>query len=302
MKATHRTVDRRNRRGKTSPLQPGQFTTGRYMLHADFYGCEIGAQPEGAKSPRSVWRWLTRLEELGNIRIDSSHRRYSTVTVNNWVFYQGSQGGDTALNSAHSCPPKNSGQPQLAHHLANSDPENLTDPCPQGCPQSASTQKHHLNGDHKTGCENDEAETVQAKLPRDDHQTRNNKNTRIQGSPGTKCIAVEDAEPFARAIFKRLEYTGRRGANLWRTAALWSSGMISEADVVDAAEGSRILAHDRPAYFYRSLEARLALRGIDLKPLLKAVRLEPRLPTGPPAPPVSHLEAVAHLSNQLAAD
>uniref|UniRef100_A0A6H1ZWQ9 Replication protein n=1 Tax=viral metagenome TaxID=1070528 RepID=A0A6H1ZWQ9_9ZZZZ len=63
-------------------LKPGQFLTGRYALHKEFYG-----KKKKVKSPLTVWRWLELLEKCENLNI-KSYNKYSIITINNWKQYQ----------------------------------------------------------------------------------------------------------------------------------------------------------------------------------------------------------------------
>jgi uncharacterized phage protein (TIGR02220 family) len=64
-------------------LKPGQFITGRYQLHEDFYPKRRAA----ALSPSSLWRRMEQLRDLGNLRVDSNSR-YTVITIINWPTYQ----------------------------------------------------------------------------------------------------------------------------------------------------------------------------------------------------------------------
>lgn len=69
----------------TEPIKvlPGQFITGRFSLHKDYYPGRGGKQ----KSPLTVWRWLLTLEKMGNLNIKTNNK-YSIVTIMNWGIYQ----------------------------------------------------------------------------------------------------------------------------------------------------------------------------------------------------------------------
>lgn len=67
-------------------LQPGQFITGRFSLHKDYYG----NKKIKIKSALTVWRWLEVLEKCENLNI-KSYNKYSIITVNNWNQYQQSE-------------------------------------------------------------------------------------------------------------------------------------------------------------------------------------------------------------------
>ena len=84
MKATHkkRFV---SMEGTLEPveLQPGQFVTGRFALHGDFYP----RKKKKNKSPYTVWRWLEILQKCENLSI-KTHNKYSVITIKNWPEYQ----------------------------------------------------------------------------------------------------------------------------------------------------------------------------------------------------------------------
>lgn len=63
-------------------LSPGQFITGRFSLHKDFYG-----KRKKSKSPLTLWRWLQLLEKMKNLNIKTNNK-YSIVTIVNWGSYQ----------------------------------------------------------------------------------------------------------------------------------------------------------------------------------------------------------------------
>jgi len=65
-------------------LEPGQFVTGRYDLHAMY---NSGLKRSDHVAEYTVWRWLLALEKHGLVSINSSNK-FSTVSVVNWSFYQ----------------------------------------------------------------------------------------------------------------------------------------------------------------------------------------------------------------------
>lgn len=85
MKASHKvtyvTVEQQKEPVK---VLPGQFVTGRYSLHSEYYFRRI----LHAKSPSTLWRWMKLLENMGNLHIQTNSR-YSLVTIINWDAYQG---------------------------------------------------------------------------------------------------------------------------------------------------------------------------------------------------------------------
>jgi hypothetical protein len=65
-------------------LLPGQFVTGRFDLQGLY---NRGLSSEQQKSPYTVWRWLTTLQDLDFLSIKSSNK-FSVVTVVKWSEYQ----------------------------------------------------------------------------------------------------------------------------------------------------------------------------------------------------------------------
>ena len=61
----------------------GQFITGRFALHADFYQ----TKRKNNKSPSTVWRWLESLKSMRKVNI-RTNSRFTLVTVPNWALYQ----------------------------------------------------------------------------------------------------------------------------------------------------------------------------------------------------------------------
>lgn len=64
-------------------LQPGQFVTGRFALHRDYYP----RKKKNMKSPKTLWEWLQILKNMGNLSIESSNK-FSIVSITNWNSYQ----------------------------------------------------------------------------------------------------------------------------------------------------------------------------------------------------------------------
>lgn len=71
--------------GITEPvkLHPGEFATGRYSLHAEYYP----KRNKKNKSPLTVWRWLEKLKNLEILNI-KKYNKYSIITITNWEQYQ----------------------------------------------------------------------------------------------------------------------------------------------------------------------------------------------------------------------
>lgn len=87
-------------------LMPGQFVTGRFALHKEFYPRKKNEN----KSPLTVWRWLQTLEKCGNLNI-KTHSKHSVITIENWSDYQGSEQhvnnrrttGEQQMNTSKEC-------------------------------------------------------------------------------------------------------------------------------------------------------------------------------------------------------
>jgi hypothetical protein len=71
---------------KSLELKPGQFITGRRMLHSAMFPVPGDLS---APTPETCWNWLKLLEEYDCVKIDS-RSRFSVVTVVNYELYQGS--------------------------------------------------------------------------------------------------------------------------------------------------------------------------------------------------------------------
>lgn len=95
-----------------------------------------------------------------------------------------------------------------------------------------------------------------------------------------RCISLEELEPNAYRLFKKLGYNGNEGTNLWRIAAAEHCRLLSQADVADAVQGCKeCLPLNRPAYLYTTLENRLSKDGIDLRQLLGRIQPDAPWPT-----------------------
>jgi DnaD/phage-associated family protein len=83
MKATHK--EKEQVVGKQIvQLKPGEFVTGRFSL-SDDYNKDL---PKSKKVPSpTLWRWMKKLETLGNLNINSSNK-YSVVSIVNYELYQ----------------------------------------------------------------------------------------------------------------------------------------------------------------------------------------------------------------------
>lgn len=84
MKATHKhTYVQIDGIKEPIELHPGEFVTGRYALHSDYYP----KRKKNQKSPISVWRWLRILKNMQNVNI-KTYNKYSIVSIVNWDIYQ----------------------------------------------------------------------------------------------------------------------------------------------------------------------------------------------------------------------
>jgi uncharacterized phage protein (TIGR02220 family) len=71
-------------------VKPGQFITGRFALHREFYP----RKKKNEKSPVTVWNWMQTLENMQNLSIKTCNK-FSIITIVNWETYQGN--GDNNL-------------------------------------------------------------------------------------------------------------------------------------------------------------------------------------------------------------
>lgn len=65
-------------------LEPGQFITGRFSLSQEY---NESLSPRKRIKDTTLWSWLKRLEEWGDLDIKSTNK-YSIVTVLKWTDYQ----------------------------------------------------------------------------------------------------------------------------------------------------------------------------------------------------------------------
>lgn len=85
MKATHEDIYISiNGVVKSIKLSPGQFVTGRYALHKEYYPRKATAI---MKSPLTLWRWLKILENMQILTIKSCNK-FSIISIINWNQYQ----------------------------------------------------------------------------------------------------------------------------------------------------------------------------------------------------------------------
>lgn len=77
--------------GQIEPVKVrrGQFVTGRYSLHANYYP----KKRKSNKSPITVWRWLEKLERWGKLNIKTNNK-YSLVEIINYDYYQSERKDD----------------------------------------------------------------------------------------------------------------------------------------------------------------------------------------------------------------
>lgn len=84
MKASHKEIwESADTVKEPVKILPGQFITGRFALHRDYYTKKV----RNMKSDKTIWNWMQILEKLGNLTINSS-KKYSIITIVNWHTYQ----------------------------------------------------------------------------------------------------------------------------------------------------------------------------------------------------------------------
>jgi DnaD/phage-associated family protein len=66
------------------PILVGQFVTGRFALHQEY---NAALSPRKRIKDTTLWSWLKRLEEWGDLDINSTNK-YSVVTLVKWSDYQ----------------------------------------------------------------------------------------------------------------------------------------------------------------------------------------------------------------------
>lgn len=70
-------------------LEPGQFVTGRFALHEDYY--RESRTPDSLQlTPLSIWNYLKKLAKLENVIIKATNK-FSIISIVNWEKYQGDQ-------------------------------------------------------------------------------------------------------------------------------------------------------------------------------------------------------------------
>ncbi len=74
-------------------IEAGQFITGRFSLHKEYYRNKRKNQ----KTPLTLWRWLQTLEKLENLNIKTNNK-YSIITIINWGSYQKGNKQNEQLN------------------------------------------------------------------------------------------------------------------------------------------------------------------------------------------------------------
>jgi hypothetical protein len=75
--------------GEEISLKAGQFITGRKALHNEY---SEGLAPKFKLTDGSLWMRVKKLEEMGNIKIETaSSRKYSIITILQWDQYQADQ-------------------------------------------------------------------------------------------------------------------------------------------------------------------------------------------------------------------
>lgn len=82
-------------------IDRGQFVTGRESLYAELYGPSY----RGSHKPtsRTLWRWLSALQSLGCLKLETVSNRCTIVTVVNYSTYQDPRNPDVPHVSS-TCP------------------------------------------------------------------------------------------------------------------------------------------------------------------------------------------------------
>ena len=95
--------------GMVEPVQlfPGQFVTGRFSLHKEYYK----KRKKGQKTPLTLWRWLQILEKVGNLNIKTNNK-YSIITIINWDSYQNGKKQNEQLNEQQANNRRTTGEQQ----------------------------------------------------------------------------------------------------------------------------------------------------------------------------------------------
>ena len=119
----------------------GQFITGRFALHADYYP----KKRKSNKSPRTVWRWLHILKNLEKLTLETSSR-FTLVTLCHWSTYQ----DDTRDNVQVDVQPVSSRCPAGVQPVStNKNVQELEELKEERLAREASDLKENGNGDSK---------------------------------------------------------------------------------------------------------------------------------------------------------
>jgi hypothetical protein len=104
--------------------------------------------------------------------------------------------------------------------------------------------------------------------------------------PKIHVVEVTDIETTAAKIFARCRYAGSNGQTLWKAAAAFKVGLITESALASAVTAvSTLKPNNPPAYFRTVLAEKCGLSMGELSDLMRRVRISPVLPDGPPARP-----------------
>lgn len=83
---------------KPVKIAPGQFITGRYSLHQDYYP----KKRKKNKTAKTIWEWLLILKNMENLDVKTCSK-YSIVTIINWHTYQVDKSQNVQVNVQQTC-------------------------------------------------------------------------------------------------------------------------------------------------------------------------------------------------------
>ncbi|TWU66469.1 hypothetical protein [Crateriforma conspicua] len=127
--------------------------------------------------------------------------------------------------------------------------------------------------------------TVEAGSVEDGEDLLNEKVGKEHRGGGTRAVTTtERLEPTVRRLARSLRWPPGDAQTLWRVAAAFDAGLVSEADVADACRATALCSRGSPiGYFRRVLAERLELDADGMKRLLSTVRCIDRFPNQLPS-------------------
>lgn len=108
--------------GVSDPIEvmPGQFVTGRFALHREYYPFDAPRN----KSPITVWRWLESIAKTGMLNIKPSNK-YSLIEIVNWDLYQ-NEGGEVQQNEQQMNNRRTSNEHQVNNRRTSDEHQMIT--------------------------------------------------------------------------------------------------------------------------------------------------------------------------------